>query len=102
MAARYLDATEKKSRSSANCIFTGANFVITVRHGRSPDLGVVRRRMEADPQMLAFGSEGIIYAIWTPWWTAHRCSEGLANDIEEIEDQVFTNARTGVPGASTN
>ena len=89
-AARYLDATEEIEFGELH-IFTGANFVITVRHGRSPDLGLVRRRMEADPQMLAFGSEGIVYSILDAVVDGYApVLEGLANDIEEIEYQVFT------------
>ncbi|WP_341729629.1 magnesium/cobalt transporter CorA [Brooklawnia sp.] len=89
-AARYLDANEEIEFGELH-VFSGENFVITVRHGRSPDLGVVRFRMEADPQMLAFGTEGIVYAILDAVVDGYApVLEGLANDVEEIEDQVFT------------
>ncbi len=89
-AARYLDANEEIEFGELH-VFSGENFVITVRHGRSPDLGVVRFGMEADPQMLAFGTEGIVYAILDAVVDGYApVLEGLANDVEEIEDQVFT------------
>ncbi|WIY82393.1 magnesium/cobalt transporter CorA [Propionimicrobium sp. PCR01-08-3] len=89
-AARYIDEAEEIEFGELH-IFSGANFVITVRHGRSPDLSVVRRRMEADPQMLSFGPEGIVYAILDAVVDGYApVLEGLANDVEEIEDQVFT------------
>lgn len=38
-------------------VFTGPRFAITVRHGDAPDLEAVRRRLEADPQLLALGPQ---------------------------------------------
>lgn len=89
-AARYLDATEEIEFGELH-IFTGENFVITVRHGRSPDLGLVRKRLEDEPEVLSLGSEGVVYAILDATVDGYApVLEGLATDIEEIEDQVFT------------
>lgn len=89
-AARYLDAAEEIEFGELH-IFTGENFVITVRHGRSPDLALVRRGLEDDPEMLAFGPEGVVYAILDAVVDGYApVLFGLENDIEEIEDQVFT------------
>src|SRR5215210_2943580 len=47
-AATYLDDVEEVEFGEIH-VFVGPNFVLTVRHSRTPDLGAVRRRMEQDP-----------------------------------------------------
>lgn len=89
-AARYLNDVEEIEFGELH-IFTGENFVLTVRHGRSPDLGLVRARLESDPEKLSFGPEGVVYAILDAVVDGYvPVLEGLEDDIEEIEDQVFT------------
>ena len=36
-------------------VFVGPDFVLTVRHSRTPDLAAVRHRMEEDPELLGRG-----------------------------------------------
>ncbi|MFD5622182.1 CorA family divalent cation transporter [Streptomyces yangpuensis] len=55
-AARYLDAQEEVEFAELH-IFVGPDFLITVRHGSAPDLSAVRRRMEANPDLLSLGPE---------------------------------------------
>lgn len=89
-AARYLDDIEEIEFGELH-IFTGPNFIITVRHGRSPDLAQVRRRLEADPDMLLMGPEAVMYAILDAVVDSYApVLEGLSKDIEEIEGEVFT------------
>ncbi|HSR24560.1 MAG TPA: CorA family divalent cation transporter, partial [Candidatus Eisenbacteria bacterium] len=61
-SARYLDAAEEVEFGEIH-VFVGPRFVITVRHSRTPNLGAVRHRMEEDPELLARGTEAILYAI---------------------------------------
>src|ERR687894_119453 len=61
-AARYIDRPETVEFAELH-IFVGADFVVTVRHGEGPDLSRVRRRMEAEPDILRLGPEAILYAI---------------------------------------
>src|SRR6266498_5672984 len=61
-AATYLDDAEEVEFGEIH-VFIGPTFVITVRHSRTPDLAAVRRRMEADPELLAVGPEAVLYAI---------------------------------------
>jgi magnesium transporter len=71
-------------------VFTGPDFVLTVRHAESPDLARVRHRMESDPRLLALGPEAVLYAILDEVVDAYGpVVAGLENDIDEIEDQVF-------------
>jgi len=71
--------------------------VITVRHGEAPALGEVRRRLEADPELLMLGPEAILYAIMDRVVDGYApVVRGLENDIDEIEVEVFS----GNPGVS--
>jgi magnesium transporter len=88
-AARYLDDAEEVEFGEVH-IFKGPNFVITVRHSHSPDLGVVRRRMEADPELLSLGPEAVLYAILDSVVDGYApVVGGLQKDIDEIETEVF-------------
>ncbi len=94
--ARYLDAPEEVEFSEVH-VFVGENFVVTVRHGEAPDLGVVRRRMEGESDLLSRGPEAILYAIMDRVVDGYApVVRGLENDIDEIETEVFG----GNPGVS--
>lgn len=95
-AARYLDAKEEVEFGELH-VFMGSNFVITVRHSESPDLSLVRSRLEDTPDLLARGTEAVLYAILDAVVDGYfPVVSGLANDIDEIETQVFG----GDPGVS--
>ncbi|GAB2450055.1 magnesium/cobalt transporter CorA [Xylanimonas ulmi] len=88
-AARYVDAAEEVEFSELH-VFVGPDFVVTVRHGGSPNLAEVRERLEADPAMLARGPEAVLYAILDAVVDGYLpVVSGLENDIDEIESQVF-------------
>ena len=88
-AANYLDVPEEVDFGELH-LFVGPNFVITVRHSESPDLSTVRHRMEAEPDLLALGPQAVLYAIIDAVVDAYSpVVAGLANDIDEIETQVF-------------
>ncbi|MFC4243465.1 magnesium and cobalt transport protein CorA [Gryllotalpicola reticulitermitis] len=88
-AADYLDVPEEVAFGELH-VFVGPNFVITVRHSESPDLSHVRRRMEADPELLAMGPQAVLFAIIDTVVDEYApVVAGLANDIDEIESQVF-------------
>jgi magnesium transporter len=87
--ARYLDDEERVEFGEVH-VFTGPDFVVTVRHAESPNLARVRRRMEADPELLRLGPEAVLYAILDEVVDQYApVVAGLENDIDEIEDQVF-------------
>lgn len=94
--ARYLDEPETIEFGELH-VFAGLNFVVTVRHEGAPDLTGVRQRIEREGDFLSRGSEAILYAIldWVVDGYAPVVS-GLENDIDEIEEQVFS----GSPHAS--
>jgi magnesium transporter len=88
-AATYLDADEEVEFGEIH-VFVGPNFVLTVRHSRTPDLAVVRQRMEASPELLALGPEAVLYAILDSVVDGYApVVAGLDKDIDEIEAEVF-------------
>jgi magnesium transporter len=88
-AATYLDKEEEVEFGEIH-VFIGPNFALTVRHSRTPDLAVVRHRMEASPELLALGPEAVLYAILDSVVDGYApVVAGLDKDIDEIEAQVF-------------
>ncbi|QYG92458.1 magnesium/cobalt transporter CorA [Iamia sp. SCSIO 61187] len=72
-------------------VVVGPRFVVTVRHGPTPDLGVVRRRLEANPDLLRHGPMAVLYALADLVVDAYApvLSE-LETDIDEAEEAVFS------------
>lgn len=88
--ARYLDAPEEVEFGEVH-VFIGPNFAITVRHAESPDLGRVRKRLEQNPALLNLGPQAILYAVLDEVVDEYQpVVAGLENDIDEIEDQLFS------------
>ncbi|MBD7981936.1 magnesium and cobalt transport protein CorA [Oerskovia merdavium] len=88
--ARYLDAEERVEFGELH-VFVGPDFVVTVRHAESPDVGAVRRRLESTPELLRLGPEAILYAVLDQVVDEYApVVAGLQNDIDEIEDQLFS------------
>ena len=94
--ARYVDPVEVVEIGEVH-VFLGPDFVITVRHAEEPDLAEVRHRLEADPDLLDHGPYAVLYAVMDKIVDDYGpVLDGLQNDIDEIEVQVFD----GDPGAS--
>ena len=87
--ARYLDAVEEVEFGELH-VFTGEDFVVTIRHAETPDLSQVRKRLEQSPALLRLGPEAVLYAILDQVVDEYGpVVAGLENDIDEIEDQLF-------------
>jgi magnesium transporter len=87
--ARYLDESETVEFGEIH-VFVGEDFVITVRHGEAPELSEVRRQLEDEPELLRRGPEAILHAIVDRVVDDYApVVEGLENDIQEIETEVF-------------
>ena len=88
-AARYLDESETVEFGEIH-VFVGADFVVTVRHGEASALSEVRKRLESDPELLRRGPRAILHAIMDRVVDDYGpVVEGLENDIDEIEAEVF-------------
>ena len=88
--ARYVDATESVEFGEIH-VFAGPDFVITVRHGEASALDEVRERLESgSASLLRRGSIAVLYAIMDQVVDDYApVVEGLENDIDEIETDVF-------------
>src|SRR5215213_7638189 len=89
-AARYLDESETVEFGEVDA-FVGESFVVTVLRGEPAALAAVRERLEGDPELLRLGPEAILYAIIERVVDGYApVVEGLENDIDEIETEVFS------------
>jgi len=87
--AHYIDETEEVEFGELH-VFTGPDFVVTIRHAETPDLAKVRERLEKAPELLRHGPEGVLYAILDQIVDEYGpVVNGLENDIDEIEDELF-------------
>jgi magnesium transporter len=90
--ARYVDPAEVVEVGELH-VFLGADFVVTIRQSETPDLPAVRRRLEETPDLLMLGPEAVLYAILDRVVDDYApVLHGLANDLDEIEVQVFGGA----------
>ncbi|WP_406066466.1 magnesium and cobalt transport protein CorA [Streptomyces sp. NBC_01077] len=81
-------------------LFMGDSFVVTVRHGEGAPLAEVRRRLEADPEVLKHGPTAVLYAVSDAIVDHYLDVAGeLQVDLEELEADVF--APTGGNPANT-
>jgi magnesium transporter len=95
--ARYIDESETVEFGELH-LFVGPDFVVTIRHAESPDLARVRHRLETQSELLARGPEAVLYAILDEVVDEYvPVLAGVENDIDEIEDTLFTG---GDPGLS--
>ena len=90
--ARYIDETETVEFGEIH-VFVGPNFVITIRHGEASELGRLRQSLESRPDLVRRGPMAVLHAVvdfvvddYAP------VVDGLENDIDEIESEVFGGA----------
>lgn len=87
--ARYVEESEEVEFGEVH-LFVGPDFVVAIRHAESPNLASVRKRLEAEPKLLARGPHAVLYAILDEIVDEYGpVIAGLENDIDEIEDQLF-------------
>ncbi|ORT60182.1 magnesium/cobalt transporter CorA [Streptomyces sp. CB03238] len=71
-------------------VFMGDSFVVTVRHGEGAPLSAVRKRLEAEPEVLKHGPTSVLYAISDAVVDHYIEVAGeLQVDLEEMETEVF-------------
>ncbi|WP_033310677.1 magnesium and cobalt transport protein CorA [Streptomyces iakyrus] len=86
-----LTATSEVVNTGEIMLFVGADFVITVRHGRHGSLGPLREELESDPGQLAKGPSAVLHAIADhvvdDYLTA---TDSVQADIDQVETDVFS------------
>ncbi len=91
--ARYVDRQEVVELGEV-LVFLGDRFVVTVRHGEACDIGAVRRQLEDDPDRLQWGPGAVLHALADRVVDEYESVlDGLDTDIDEIEQQVFSEER---------
>ncbi|MFG3283583.1 magnesium/cobalt transporter CorA [Streptomyces sp. NPDC048111] len=71
-------------------VFVGDGFVVTVRHGEGAPLKAVRKRLEAEPELLKHGPTTVLYAVSDAVVDHYtEVAAELQTDLEELEAQVF-------------
>jgi len=91
--ARYVDPTEVIELGEV-LVFLGEDFLITVRHGQASSLAAVRERLDAEPKRLKHGPSSALHAIIDQIVDDYQPAiEGLETDIDEVEEQLFSNER---------
>ncbi len=92
--ARYIDPQEVV-RLGEILIFLGKDFIITVRHGEASELQGVRESLEGQPELLRHGPGAVLHAIVDRVVDDYLPAlAGLGEDIDEIEDEVFSSNRS--------
>jgi magnesium transporter len=91
--ARYVDPEEVVELGEI-LIFLGEGFIITVRHGEASSLHDVRVALEGDTDRLRCGPGAVLHGILDRVVDDYQPAvEGLAQDIEQVEAQVFSTDR---------
>ena len=95
-AARYAESAEAVEFGEVHAL-VGPDFIVTVCHGEASELGEVRALLEGRPELLRKGPTAVLRAIIERVVDGFGVVvEGLDNDIDEIEGEVFA----GDPGVS--
>ncbi|MFF3940903.1 magnesium and cobalt transport protein CorA [Streptomyces phaeofaciens] len=86
-----LTATSEVVDTGEIMVFTGPDFVVTVRHGRHGSLGPLREDLEAEPQLLAKGPSAVLHAIADHVVDDYvTVADAVQNDIDQVETDVFS------------
>jgi magnesium transporter len=87
--ARYIDTSEEVEFGEVH-VFTGAGFVIVLRHGAASELHSARERLEEQPELLRLGPAAAVWAVMDKVVDDYGpVVEGIENDVEEVEAAVF-------------
>src|SRR5204862_2967120 len=76
-------------------LFVGNAFIVSVRHGQAAELKGVRQEVEQRPERLRCGPSAVLHAIIDRVVDEYEpVLAGIEDDIEEVEEEVFSPART--------
>jgi magnesium transporter len=92
--ARYHDDTETVEIGEI-LVFVGDGFIVTVRHGSATELHDVRLKTEQRADLLRCGPGAVLHAIIDRVVDDYEpVLAGIEDDIEELEQEVFSPERT--------
>ena len=97
--ARYLDDVERVDFGEVH-LFLGSGFALTIRHGDASALGAVRHRLEGRPDLLSHGPIAVLWGVLDRVVDDYvPVVQGIEQDIEQVEQQVFGEAAADPPTA---
>lgn len=89
--AQYLDLPEEVEFGEIQ-MFVAATYIVVIRHGNPVPLTGVRAAVEAEPTLLAAGPAAVLYAVIDAVVDHYGLVlEGLDDDVNEVELEVFEN-----------
>jgi magnesium transporter len=92
--ARYHEAEENVEFGEI-LLFVGNGFLISVRHGQAAELHGVRQQLEERSDLMRCGPSAALHAIIDRVVDEYApVLAGIEDDIEEVEEEVFSPART--------
>jgi magnesium transporter len=84
-------------------LFVGDSFIVTVRHGKGRALTNLRKRLEAQHDLLECGPSAVLYAIADKVVDDYQViTAAVLEDIEEVEQQIFSTERNNSGGRIYN
>jgi len=90
----YVDEDDAVETGEIN-LFVGADFVITVRHGRGSALSDARHDLERKQSVLDHGPSAVVYAVCDAVVDGYTSVVAeLQVDVDEVEASVFSDRRT--------
>jgi magnesium transporter len=76
-------------------VFVGEHFVVTVRRGEVGSLTGVRTTLQEEVHRLSLGPKAVLHAVMEHVVAGYtRIDSELEQDVEEMEEQVFSPARS--------
>ncbi|WP_405830455.1 magnesium and cobalt transport protein CorA [Streptomyces sp. NBC_01176] len=86
-----LTATSEVVDTGEIMVFTGTDFVVTVRHASHGSLGPLREDLEADPEQLAKGPAAVLHAIADHVVDDYlSVTDAVQDDMDQVESDVFS------------
>lgn len=90
----YVDETDAVETGEIN-IFTGRDFVVTVRHGEGAELHTARLQLEQRAAVLSHGPSAVAYAVCDRVVDEYvKVANELEIDVDEVETSVFSEEPT--------
>jgi magnesium transporter len=94
--ARYVDPEEVVTLGEV-LVFCGKDYLITVLYGEPASLPGARASLEADPKRIRYGPIAALHAVVDTVVDDYtQAIDGLQNDVDEVESELFSSERTNV------
>jgi magnesium transporter len=92
---QLVELTDAGLHTGEAAIFVGERYVLSVRRGAMEGFAAVRARAEQEPELLRHGPAYVLYALMDTVVDRYFPPiEALAEEIEEIEERIFSGQTT--------